>query len=167
MTNPLVRLTSFPILSNRAFVKDPFFEAFDQMFDQIFSNKGLQQIKDLTRSKAEYPKTDIIEKDNELVFKMAVPGLNAEDIYIEIENNILSVSFNKKEEIEEKIEGNILHKELKQSSFLRSWSLGERIGITEETPVTTYLKNGILEVSIPLIVEKKEEPKKIKIEVKE
>src|SRR5688572_9369002 len=72
---------------------------------------------------------NITETTNAYVLEMNAPGRNKEDFKINIEKNLLTVSFEKKEE--SKVEGtNSIRKEFTFESFKRSFSLDEKIDVS-------------------------------------
>lgn len=77
---------------------------------------------------------------------MAAPGLKKEDFRIEVKNNVLTVSSEKKEEKEQKDdEGNYLRKEFSYQSFSRSFSLPQN---ADEDAIDASYGDGILHIRI-------------------
>lgn len=105
------------------------------------------------------PKVDIVEKENSYVVRAEVPGVNKEDIDIDLKENNLIIKGEKK--IEKKDEkDSYLRVETSYGSFQRSFFIDEKI---DRKAISARYKNGILEVTLP----KKEEatPKKIEVKV--
>jgi HSP20 family protein len=104
------------------------------------------------------PSVDIFENDSDIVVKVEVPGMNAKDFDLRIENNVLMVKGERKFEKETK-EENYHRVEREYGSFSRSFALPTAV---KEDQVTAEYKDGILKIVLP----KKEEvkPKSIKIE---
>lgn len=104
------------------------------------------------------PSVDIFETDNEVVFKAELPGMNANDIEVKLENNVLMIKGERKFEKETK-EENYHRIEREYGSFSRSFALPTAVNGEK---VTAEYKDGVLKVTLP----KKEEikPKPIKIE---
>ena len=104
------------------------------------------------------PSVDIFENDSDLVVKVEVPGMNAKDFDLRIENNVLMLKGERKFEKETKDE-NYHRVEREYGSFSRSFALPTAV---KEDKVTAEYKDGILKIVLP----KKEEvkPKSIKIE---
>ena|SRR5690349_14058634 len=105
------------------------------------------------------PSVDIFENDNEVVFKAELPGMNAKDIDIKLENNVLTLKGERHFE-KETDEKNYHRIEREYGSFSRSFALPTAVNGEK---VTAEYKDGILKVTLP----KKEEtkPKPIKIAV--
>ena len=91
------------------------------------------------------PSVDMFIDGNELVFKADLPGVSKEDITIDIADNMLTISGEKK--LEEKIEsGSCYSLERFHGSFRRRFELPEG---TDTDKVKAHLENGVLEVRIP------------------
>lgn len=117
--------------------------------------------RDLNVSGADWaPRADIIETDDNFSVKVEVPGIKREDVKINLENHVLSISGENKQEKEEK--GKKFHRvERYYGSFSRSFSLPENV---DEEKIDAVFKDGMLTLTIP----KKEiaKPKAIEIKVK-
>jgi HSP20 family protein len=135
---------------------NPLLPAFTSFFDDL----GRSEISLPDWPKFEsLPATNIEEKDNNFLIKMAVPGLEKQDIKIETDKNILKIS-SEKEHSEEESKKKYTRKEYSYSSFLRSFVLPEN---AEYNKITATCKNGELAISIPKNVEKTEKPKLVEI----
>lgn len=140
----MLAIKNFPTLINEFFN--------DEWFDNFFN---LPLIKNNT------PTVNIIEEKDKYKIELFAPGLDKDDFKIDLNDNILTLSCEKKIENEEK-DVKYLHREFKYSKFKRSFSLPDNVDINE---IVAKYKNGILIVNIP---KKTEEIKKntriIKIE---
>ena len=135
---------------------DPFRELnmFPGRFDR-FLDKDWGKVMSTTEWN---PSVDIFENDSDIVVKVEVPGMNAKDIGVRIENNVLMLKGERKFEKETK-EENYHRVEREYGSFSRSFALPTAV---KEEKVTAEYKDGVLKIVMP----KKEEvkPKSIKIE---
>lgn len=103
------------------------------------------------------PAMDLSETDDALVLRADLPGLGRDDVSIEIEDNVLTVSGERRSEHEENQEG--LHRvERSYGSFSRALTLPR--GVDAEA-VTAGFDKGVLEVRVPKPVETK--PHKVAI----
>ena len=102
---------------------------------------------------------DLVETDEHFVLKADLPGLAEGDVSIEVEDDVLTVSGERKAEHEDKREGYV-RVERSYGAFRRSLTLPE--GIDPEA-VTASFDNGVLEVRIPKPEERK--PRRVAIQV--
>ena len=103
------------------------------------------------------PAVDILENDNEIVIKAELPGMNAKDIEVKFENNLLVLKGERRFEKETK-EENYHRIEREYGTFSRAFTVP--FAVKSENVAAEY-KDGVLKVVLP----KKEEikPKPIKI----
>ena len=102
------------------------------------------------------PAVNIKENADEFFLEIAVPGMKKSDFNIDIENKILSISSETKEEHEEK-EENYTRREFGYSSFKRTFTLPDTV---ESEKISAKYKEGILTVHLPKREEAKEKPAK-------
>jgi HSP20 family protein len=107
------------------------------------------------------PAMDLLETEEHFVLRADLPGMREGDVSIELEDNVLTVSGERKAEHEDRQEG-YYRVERAFGSFSRSLTLPK--GIDPES-VTAHFDSGVLEVRIPKPEERK--PRKISIGVGE
>src|SRR5215208_5147588 len=103
------------------------------------------------------PAMDLLETDDHFVLRADLPGMTESDVNIELEDNVLTVSGERKAEHEEKREG-FYRVERTFGGFSRSLTLPKGI---DADAVTVGFDNGVLEVRIPKPEQRK--PRKITI----
>ena len=103
------------------------------------------------------PAMDLLETEDHFVLRADLPGMTQSDVNIELEDNVLTVSGERKAEHEEKREG-FYRVERAFGSFSRSLTLPKGV---DADAVTAGFDNGVLEVRIPKPEERK--PRKITI----
>lgn len=104
-------------------------------------------------------RADIKETENEYIVDVEVPGVNKEDIKLELKDDVLSICVEKNEEIEE--EGKeYIRRERRYGSCTRSFYVPE---IKHEDVKAKY-NNGVLTVTLPKVAEIKDKERKIEIE---
>ncbi len=104
------------------------------------------------------PLVDITEDDKEYVVKAEIPEMKKEDIKINVHDDVLTMSGERKYEKEEK--GKKYHRvERAYGSFMRSFALPED---ADGSKISAEYKDGLLKVHLP----KSEQAKKKAIEVK-
>lgn len=110
-----------------------------------------------TSTSAWAPNVDIFESDDALVVKAELPGIDPKDVELNVENNVLTISGERKLEFEDKKE-NYHRVERAYGSFSRSFSLPRLI---DETQIAADYKDGVLTVRVPK--HEKAKPRQIKI----
>jgi HSP20 family protein len=105
------------------------------------------------------PPMDLVETQDDFVLKADLPGIGEDDVGIELENNVLTISGERRAEHEERHEG-YYRVERATGSFARSLSLPEGI---DPDAVRASFQNGVLTVRIPKPVQAK--PRRVKIGV--
>jgi HSP20 family protein len=120
-----------------------FFEK-DRFFGNDFFNLGNNLLKwgDL---EARVPSANVIENGKDFRIELAAPGLEKKDFKIEVENNYLTISAEKKEEKREEKE-NYRRREFSYSGFSRSFLLPD--SVLADKIDATY-QDGILKLSVP------------------
>lgn len=103
------------------------------------------------------PKVDIVENEKSYEIHMAAPGLSKEDFKIEVNENYLTISGERKFSSEKK-EKNFHSIETQYGSFSRSFSLPENV---DGSKINAKYNNGILELTLP-----KDEKKVLKQSIK-
>lgn len=103
------------------------------------------------------PKVDIIENEASFELHVEVPGMNKEDFNIEVKDNYLTVSGERKFR-SEKNEKDFQSIETRYGSFSRSFALPDNI---QGDKINAKYVNGILELTIP-----KDEKKLLKTSIK-
>ena len=128
--------------------RDNFIGSFDRVFDQMLQ----KQFPSLTEeigldflTKSAYPRVDIIDYKNKIEINSEIPGLTKKDITIEIKDGVLSITGKKSDRIDKTDKGTYLYRELKHSSFRRSFTLGDNIK-TED--IKAKFENGILNIAL-------------------
>lgn len=106
------------------------------------------------------PAVDITEGDSAFLVKMELPGVTKEDVKITMENNLLTVRGEKKEEKETK--GTNVHRiERGYGLFQRSFTLPATV---KGEKIEASFRDGILSITLPKSEEAK--PKEIEVRVK-
>jgi HSP20 family protein len=140
---------------------DPFreFNALTPRFGKFFGKDFFGKDFDLpTATTAWSPSVDIFENDNEVVIKAELPGMNAKDIEVKLENSVLMLKGERHFEKETK-EENYHRVEREYGTFSRSFSLPVPV---DADKVNAEYKDGVLKIVLPKKEERK--PKPIKVE---
>jgi HSP20 family protein len=102
---------------------------------------------------------DLVETDDHFVLKADLPGLSEEDVHVDVDNDVLTVSGERKSEHEDKRDG-FARVERSYGSFRRSLTLPEGV---DADAVTASFDRGVLEISIPKPEQRK--PRRVAIQV--
>ena len=103
------------------------------------------------------PPLDVIDRGNEILVRADLPGLDRNDIEIQVEDGMLSVRGEREEQHEEN-KDNYRWCERWEGAFMRSIPLPAEV---EREKIQAEFKNGVLEIRIPK--KKEAAPKKIEI----
>lgn len=106
------------------------------------------------------PAVDILEKDDAYTLEAELPGLKKDDVKISVQDNILTLRGERKDERKESKKG-YLRMETNYGSFTRSFTLPTTINASK---IEAEFKDGILKIEIPKAEEAK--PKMIEVKVK-
>lgn len=105
------------------------------------------------------PAMDLVEEGEEYVLRADLPGLGEDDVNVELEDDVLTISGERKSEHSEQREG-YRRIERASGSFSRSLTLPE--GVDPES-VTAGFEHGVLEVRVPKPEQRK--PRRVAISV--
>jgi HSP20 family protein len=115
---------------------------FDRMFDDFFDGHERRWT----------PAIDVERRNGNLVVRADVPGIKPEEVKIEVEDDILTVSGEHEERKEEK-DKRFLRRERRYGSFSRSLALPAGV---EAKKIKASTHDGVVEVTIPLPSESKQ-----------
>jgi len=129
------------------------------LFDRFFDG----ELMDWNRSNysstdTTLPAVNVKENDNEFLIDVAAPGLKKEDFKLHYDNGCLTISSEKKNEVEEKDGEKITRREFSYQSFKRSFTVAETVVDAEK--IAANYENGILHITLPKREEVKPKPAK-------
>lgn len=107
------------------------------------------------------PPVDITETDDNLVVSIEIPGMTKEDVKITLQDNVLTIRGEKKQETEKR-DANYHRVERSYGSFTRSFSLPAAV---EGEKIKAQYKDGLLKITLPKAEQVK--PKEIPIAIEE
>jgi HSP20 family protein len=105
----------------------------------------------LSRSTGSVPAVNVREDDKNITLEVAIPGIDKKDLKINVNEDVLTISSESKNETEESRNG-YKRKEFSYSAFSRSFYVPENVN-TEKIEAT--YKDGILTVGLPKQEEEK------------
>jgi len=142
MTKVVLR-NPFPVID-----RDEFLTPFDRMFDQIVGKSFPEINKQVGVNPFQgtaYPKVNVYEYDDKVGVVAEIPGLDKKDLTVEVEDGVLTIAGDKHGLFDD--EGaKVIRRELKHSSFKRSFELGE---LLDGENIKASFKDGLLSIEIP------------------
>lgn len=127
------------------------------VLDEAFGN--FQQEDGGTITAAWYPACDVFEDKDAVKIVAEVPGVPAEDVKISLENNILTIRGEKKQQAEERNE-RVHRYERSYGMFERSFALPSTV---DPDKIQAGYQNGVLTVTVPKA--EKARPREIAVQV--
>jgi HSP20 family protein len=147
---------------------DPFTQIrqeIDKVFDSAFKGLGFpsiglgRELSPMAQTDWLKPTLDIGASDKEYTISVELPGVDENEIQVELVNDTLKIKGEKKQEKEEK-ERNYYRMERSYGSFQRTLSLPED---ADQDDIKAVYKNGVMNITIPRKTASKTEAKQIEI----
>ncbi len=107
-----------------------------------------------------FPQTNIHETPEAYHLELNAPGRSKEDFKIEVEQGLLTISFEKKEENTESDGYKTIRREFEFKSFKRSFSIDDKVDVNG---IEAKYENGVLKLLLPKKEESKQSARKINI----
>ncbi len=140
----------FALSPGAVFSMGPFelMRRFTDELDQAFEGFGLTRGSEsgMTRTEGFAPPVEIFERDNNLVVRAELPGMNPDDVRIELTDDGLVIEGDRTSEREESREG-VYRSEIHYGHFYRLIPLPEGANLDQ---TQAQIDNGVLEVVIPM-----------------
>jgi len=138
--------------------RNELFPVWSRFFNDFFDKDMLDwSDKHFSNTNTTLPAVNIKENENGFEVEMAAPGMKKDDFKINLDNNVLCISSEKKFE-DNKTEGNYSKKEFSYQSFSRSFTLPDS---ADEGKIMAKYENGLLMISIPKREEAKPKPPRV------
>lgn len=135
------------------------YPVFGDMMHSFFNDDFFQPITSPTDEHFHSPSVNIREDDKQYSIEAALTGMKKEDIALAVEDNVLKISAQKKNEVNEE-EDNYTRREFKVLKYARSFKLPKEV---DTNKIKADYSDGILLVTIPKTEHKEEKAKAIKI----
>ncbi len=129
---------------------------FNNVFDELFNDFPVFADK----AGLNFPPANIVETADGYHVELNAPGRNKEDFKINLDNGLLTISYEKKEEPKND-QVKSLRKEFSFQGFKRSFSLEDKV---EATNIQAKYENGLLKIFLPKKAELKEAAKQITVQ---
>ena len=119
---------------------------FTNELDRVFEGLGLARGAGGGEIQMWTPSVEVFERDNNLVVRAELPGLDKDDVMVELTDDGLVIEGERRREREEGIEGGY-RSEIEYSRFYRMIPLPEGVNMDQ---AQARMNNGVLEVTIPM-----------------
>src|SRR5687768_1004053 len=139
------------------FNRKPFIGTFNSLFDDLLADAPVMYRNESTW-KASIP-VNVKENDKSYTIDVVAPGFEKSDFKVSLEEKVLTISAEKKDEVKEENEKQI-RKEYGYRSFKRSFTLDEK---TDGAKIDAKYVNGVLTLNLPKKEEVKPSVKEISI----
>jgi HSP20 family protein len=178
MTNPGLMASAF--MSNPFAFAQAMSQEMDRLFDTMGgtsesgrgissggSGRGLQQqsgqqmgLQGGRGISSWSPPMEVFQRGNDLVVHADLPGMSPEDVQIDIEDGVLTISGERRQSNENREEG-FYRSERSYGSFARSIALPEGV---DEDQVNARYEHGVLEVTVPLPQQQRQRGRRVQIQ---
>lgn len=134
----------------------PYKRNIDRIINSMFEDFWFEDYQPVYSNRM---RVDIREDEEKYILEAELPGIKKEEIVLEAKDNILTISIEKDEKIDEEKENYII-RERRYGSMSRSFSI-DNVNIEK---IKAKFENGILSVTLPKLESKNNKSKKINIE---
>ncbi|MDY6940952.1 MAG: Hsp20/alpha crystallin family protein [Cyanobacteriota bacterium] len=134
-------------------------DAMQRQFDRMFAASGFPVTSRDFPGAIAFPAAELTETDEALHLKLEVPGINPQDLDVEVMESSVSIRGERKEENQREENGKT-RSEFRYGQFQRVISLPARI---ENTDVTAEYKDGILNLTLPKTTAERNKVVKVKL----
>jgi HSP20 family protein len=132
------------------------FPSFRSLYNDVLNLERFFEDEPMLNRLRQVPSVNIREKDAAFEVEMAAPGMDKKDFKLQLENNVLSISAEKKEEKNEETE-TFTRREFSYNSFVRSFELPTTVNADS---IEARYQDGILRLILPKKEEAKQKTKK-------
>lgn len=120
---------------------------FGGFIDDVLQN-GLKALNEELRfdERFGHVPVNILENEKSYEIHVVAPGIKKEEFKLNVEKNVLTISYEHKEENKEQQTGKWLRTEHRTRSFKRSFTLNEKV---DSAKITAQYNDGVLNISLP------------------
>lgn len=122
-----------------------FSKSFDGLMKELFNEFPSAVSKTVREDVLHFPPVNISDSENAYELELSVPGFKKSDFIINLDENVLTISTEKKEENTES-SPKMIRKEFSYKSFKRSFTIDEKI---DKDNIKAIYENGILMLTLP------------------
>ncbi|HCX86772.1 MAG TPA: hypothetical protein DG761_01965 [Gammaproteobacteria bacterium] len=132
------------------------FGDFDDLMGGWFRSPAVLRREETART----PAIDVSENEGAYLVKAELPGVAREDLGVTINDGVLTINAERKEEKKDEKDGRVIRQERYYGKFVRSLRLGSDI---DEGKIEAQYENGVLNLSLPKTAEVK--PRKVDVKI--
>ena len=114
---------------------------FDHFFDHFWSPASQSDDGNLSTFA---PRIDVKEKGDNYQITAELPGVKKDDIKVTLENGVLSIEAESRQEDKEEKDGKVIRQERRYGRFMRSFNVGSNV---TEADITANFNDGLLTLS--------------------
>ncbi len=107
------------------------------------------------------PHVDIVEHNDHYEITAEMPGLKKEDIKITLEDGLLRLEAETRQEEKEEKEGKVIRQERRYGKYIRSFDLGSSV---HQEDIKASFEDGILKLTAPKVAEEVPQQRQIDIQ---
>lgn len=140
----------------------PFEKTFNSLFEDLFQNlpNTIAGNEWNSQFSNDFVPVNIKETGDAFILDVVAPGMEKSDFKVNVENNMLTISAERKSEVKNETE-KMIKKEFSFRSFSRSFKLDDAI---DSSNINAKYEQGVLNISLPKKEEVKLTPKEISIQ---
>lgn len=136
------------------------FNNMPSLFDDFFTRDLFDwRTSNFSNTNSTLPAVNVKETADAFEVEMAAPGMQKEDFKVELDNNVLTISSERKNETEEKEGEKYSRREFSYQSFQRSFTLAKEA--VDADNIEARYENGVLRLNIPKREEVKQKPARL------
>jgi HSP20 family protein len=107
------------------------------------------------------PRVDVKDNKDHVEISAELPGVKKEDIDVTLENGVLTLTAESRQEDKEEKEGRLVRQERRYGKYMRSFDLGSGV---KDKDIKAHFENGVLTLTAPKAPEKQPESRRIQIQ---
>ncbi|MDQ2077582.1 Hsp20/alpha crystallin family protein [Marinimicrobium sp. ABcell2] len=130
-------------------------------FDSVLDNFWAPVNQQRASSEVSFtPRVDVTEHKKNYEINAELPGIEKKDIEVTLENGILTIQAESRQEEKQEEEGRLIRQERRYGKFVRSFNLGTDV---KEKDIKAEFKDGVLKLRVPKVEEKAPVSRRIEI----
>lgn len=138
--------STWPALSSISDIDKAIERFFDRRWPSLLRWNDIPAVDTLFEFEGQrLPSLDLIDRDNEVLLRLEIPGIDKKDIQISLADNLLTIKGETSSDVKEE-KGDYYRHEISNASFARSVSVPGNVDVDK---AVANLKDGVLEIKLP------------------